>query len=242
MRRILIIDDDTEMLETTSMVLELGGYSVSCANNGPDGLQYVSEIPDLALILIDVRMDGMDGIEVLSRLKQRRRDLPAVMMSAYARDSVELDAYRRGAYTLVRKPFAPDQMLDLVDRAARRPSVMIMVGSAYGRGQELQAALIEAGQPVVLAQSEEEALAATGPKFSDVAVLTTVVSENLLHSLRLGNPDFRFLYATPTPPPALTFSTAAQPIFVEWNPALTSNEIVRAVGKLRGLGVSEPVR
>jgi CheY-like chemotaxis protein len=235
MPRILVIDDDIDMLETTSMVLELGGYAVTCANNGPDGLK---QMADTMLVLIDVRMEGMDGIEVLSQLKSQRPALPAIMMTAYARDSLELQAYRLGAYTLVRKPFEPDRMLNLVDRAARRPSVMITSGANDAHGRELQAALLEAGHPAVLARGEEEALAVTGRTFSDVAVLTTGISDNLLRSLRSANPDFRFLYATPTPA-AVSSITAAQSRFVEWNPTLSANDVVRDVCKIRGLGVSE---
>jgi len=243
MGRILIIDDDPDMLETTSMVLELGGYPVLCSSNGTDGLRLAQATPELALVLIDVRMDGMDGIEVLSRLKEQNPELPAVMMTAYARDSVELEAYRLGAYTMVRKPFEPDRMLNLVARAARRAPVIIAGKPGDGRGPELKAALDHTGHRAVLTHSAEESLRMTGEVLSDVAVITADFGEGLLNSLRRINPDLRFLYAVATPPPAaIAASAPGHSTIVEWNPGLTADEVVKEVCKLRGRGVSESAR
>jgi CheY-like chemotaxis protein len=213
MGRILIIDDDPDMLETTSMVLELGGYPVLCSSNGPDGLRQAAATPDLALVLVDVRMDGMDGIEVLLRLKQENPELPAVMMTAYARDSVELEAYRLGAYTLVRKPFEPEQMLNLVARAMRRTPVIIAGRPGDGRVPELKAALDRTGHRAIVTRSPEESVRASQDTLTDIAVITADFGEGLLDSLRQSNPDLRFLYAVSTPPPAAIFARtpAARP-------------------------------
>jgi CheY-like chemotaxis protein len=238
MRRILLIDDDSDMLETTSMVLELGGYEVTCANNGPDGLKHAATIPDLNVVLLDVRMDPMDGIEVLSRLKDQRPELPAIMMTAYAHDSVEMDAYRLGAYTLVRKPFEPDQMLNLIGSAARRPAVLIAADSLCSLGQELTNALNQVRHRAFLAYGEDELRRVAEQNFSDVAVITIEIGDNVVDGLRLANPELRFLYATPAPPPATVFSkTKTTSGFVEWNATLTANDIVKEVCKLRGRGV-----
>jgi CheY-like chemotaxis protein len=242
MSQILIVDDDEELLETTSSVLELGGYDVSCSGSGPDALRQAATAVPISLVLLDVRMEGMDGIEVLSQLKEQQRELPVVMMTAFALESVELDAYRLGAYTLVRKPFEPDAMLKLVDRAARRPAVMIAgapADGADGRGRELQAALISAGHRAILTQGEDDSLAAAQTDFSDVAIITNPVSGNLVNSLMRINPDLRVLYSTQSPPPPGTLSSACSAsVTSEWNPGLTKGDVLRTVAGLRGRGVT----
>ena len=239
MRQILIVDDDDQMLETTSSVLELGGYTVTCSSSGRDALRQAAMGGPLSAVLLDVRMGGMDGIEVLSQLKELQRDLPIIMMTAYALESVELDAYRLGAYSLVRKPFEPDAMVRLVERAARRPAVTIAGTAADNRGQELQAALIGAGHRVIVTQSEDEALRGTQTEVIDVAIITNPISGGLRSALVRLNPDLRLLYATPTPPPPGVLSSApSASVFSEWNPTLSKGDVLRAVAGLRGRGVS----
>jgi len=82
--KILVIDDDAGIRESLKMTLEYDGYEVAGAATGQEGLNLVErEAPDL--VLLDVKMPGMDGLDVLTRLHSMHEALPVVMISAPAR-------------------------------------------------------------------------------------------------------------------------------------------------------------
>src|SRR6266436_4944895 len=89
--KILVIDDDAGVRESLRMTLEYDGYDVAGAATGQEGLNLVErEAPDL--VLLDVKMPGMDGIDVLTRLHSMHELLPVVMISAHGTPSSAVDA------------------------------------------------------------------------------------------------------------------------------------------------------
>jgi two-component system nitrogen regulation response regulator NtrX len=102
--RILVIDDDAGIRESLRMTLEYDGYDVAGAATGQEGLALVErETPDL--VLLDVKMPGMDGLDVLTRLHSMHEALPVVMISAHGTPSSAVDAIRKGALDFLEKPF-----------------------------------------------------------------------------------------------------------------------------------------
>jgi two-component system nitrogen regulation response regulator NtrX len=102
--RILVIDDDTGIRESLKMTLEYDGYDVSGAATGQEGLALVErEVPDL--VLLDLKMPGMDGLDVLTRLHAMQPALPVVMISAHGTGSAGAEATRKGALDFLEKPF-----------------------------------------------------------------------------------------------------------------------------------------
>jgi len=102
--RILVIDDDAGIRESLRMTLEYDGYDVSGAATGQEGLALVErEAPDL--VLLDVKMPGMDGLDVLTRLHSMYDALPVVMISAHGTPSSAVEAIRKGALDFLEKPF-----------------------------------------------------------------------------------------------------------------------------------------
>ncbi len=102
--RILVIDDDAGIRESLKMTLEYDGYDVSGAATGQEGLALVErEAPDL--VLLDVKMPGMDGLDVLTRLHSIHEALPVVMISAHGTPSSAVEAIRKGALDFLEKPF-----------------------------------------------------------------------------------------------------------------------------------------
>jgi CheY-like chemotaxis protein len=112
-KRILIVDDSEDLRDFSRMILEASGYEVETAASGEEAFEKTRELrPDL--ILLDVVMPGMDGFELLTRL---RSDLappvpPAILCSGF--DITEEEALRRGALMFVRKPIAPDDLQSYV--------------------------------------------------------------------------------------------------------------------------------
>ncbi len=112
--KILVVDDDLDTLEFVKTLLEFEGYDVETAANGQDALTTVSTtIPDL--IILDVRLPGMDGYEICRRLKSQpdSRAIPVIIYSA-SFNHVEEKAREAGADDFIIKPFAIDAFLTKV--------------------------------------------------------------------------------------------------------------------------------
>jgi len=118
--KILIIEDDKIMMSSTAMVLvETGGCEVVTAMGGAEGLELARrESPDL--ILLDIMMPEMDGWEVLKHLKADAitAPIPVLIFTAYELDPSKRDTVRDETKGLVRKPFEPEELVDIVRRAA----------------------------------------------------------------------------------------------------------------------------
>jgi DNA-binding NtrC family response regulator len=102
--RILVIDDDPAIRDSVRMTLEYEGYEIVGAASGRDGLALVArETPDL--VLLDIDMSGMGGLDVLKGLHTTHESLPVVMMSGHGAPEVVVEAMRTGAVDFLEKPF-----------------------------------------------------------------------------------------------------------------------------------------
>ena len=116
MRKILIAEDERDILDLIMFTLQFGGYDVIPTSNGADALVMVhKEQPDL--ILLDVRMPRMSGYEVCKQIKAEddTRDIPVVFLSAKGQEAEVKIGYEMGAVDYILKPFAPDQLLERLD-------------------------------------------------------------------------------------------------------------------------------
>jgi two-component system response regulator AtoC len=117
--RILIADDDDALRESLELVLSAEGYEVLAAPDGASALALVeSQAVDVALC--DVRMPGMDGLELLPQLVRKLPGVPVILMSAYGSADLAVEAMRRGAYDYVAKPFQPAEVLLTLRKARER--------------------------------------------------------------------------------------------------------------------------
>jgi len=108
--RILVIDDEAAIRDSLRMTLEYEGYEFIGAATGQEGLALAErEAPDL--VLLDVKMPGMDGIEVLERLRHMNESLPVVVVSGHGTISTAVEATKKGAFDFIEKPFASERVL-----------------------------------------------------------------------------------------------------------------------------------
>ncbi|MBW1713609.1 MAG: sigma-54-dependent Fis family transcriptional regulator, partial [Deltaproteobacteria bacterium] len=107
---VLVIDDEPHLRKVLSIMLTSAGYEAAEASSGEDGLKIAAE-RRCAAVLCDVRMPGLDGLEVLSRLKARQPDLPVIMITAFASVQTAVEAMKAGAVDYISKPFNEDQIL-----------------------------------------------------------------------------------------------------------------------------------
>ena len=111
--RVLVIDDEPAIRDTLRMILEYEGHEVVLAGSGQEGLALAErEPPDL--VFLDIKMPGMDGLEVLTRLRAQNETVPVVMVSAHGTATSALEAGRLGAFRFIEKPLSKDYVLDAV--------------------------------------------------------------------------------------------------------------------------------
>ena len=104
-KHILIVDDDPSVLRSLARYLKKKGYRVSEASGGRDAIEKVEKDPP-HLVLLDVVMPDMDGIETLNLIRQRFPDVDVVMISALKEEIVAKESIKMGAYEWLPKPFS----------------------------------------------------------------------------------------------------------------------------------------
>ena len=118
MKTILVVDDEKNYLVVLSAFLSEEGYESLTVNNAQDALEIV-ESTDLDLVLTDMKMPSMDGIELLRRIKEKAPDLPVVMMTAYGTVEKAVEAMQLGAFNFIQKPFQNQTLKQIVDKGVR---------------------------------------------------------------------------------------------------------------------------
>jgi DNA-binding NtrC family response regulator len=111
---ILIVDDETGMRETLYDILEDMGYHTAIAVDGHEAIQKVKDNA-FDVILMDVKMPGMDGVETFKQIKGIQPDAAVVMMTAYAVEDLIKDALFEGAYGVLYKPLDMERVISVID-------------------------------------------------------------------------------------------------------------------------------
>ncbi len=109
--RIIVVDDELGMREGCSKVLTAEGYEVETAPDGLAGLELFRERGNFAVALVDLKMPGMGGLELIEHLLKLDEDVAIFVITAYAAIETAVEATRRGAYGYIPKPFTPDELL-----------------------------------------------------------------------------------------------------------------------------------
>ncbi len=124
---ILVIDDDPGQRKSLAMILKDAGYQVTTANSGEDGLRIAATgAPDM--ILTDVRMPGMTGMEFLSEYTDKGGDALVMVMTAYGSQDLAIQAMKNGAYDYLPKPFGAEEVILTVKKAEERERLRKEIG------------------------------------------------------------------------------------------------------------------
>ncbi len=114
--RVLVIDDETSILNTLQILLRGEGFQVTVRSSGREAMDcWDDEPPDL--VLSDIRMPGFTGMEVLAAVRDRDPNVPVILMTAQASLQSAIEAVNRGAFYYLQKPFANDDLVTLCRRA-----------------------------------------------------------------------------------------------------------------------------
>jgi len=116
---VLVVDDEQDIREGSERILKLMGFSVSTAASGEAALELFQEKkPDI--VLLDLKMPGMDGMEALKRIREIDARAIVIVITGYATVETAIQAMKNGAYDFIPKPFEPDQLRIIVNRASEK--------------------------------------------------------------------------------------------------------------------------
>jgi DNA-binding response OmpR family regulator len=137
-KRVLIVDDEKNIRFTLPLALDPLGLETDTAGDGEEALRKLRE-KEFALILLDLKMPGMDGIEVLRQVRKIRPDIPVIMITAYGTIENSVEAMKIGAVDFISKPFTPERIRDLVcrvlDRSKRDEEKAVIYASCIQLGR-----------------------------------------------------------------------------------------------------------
>lgn len=112
---ILVIDDDQDLRQSLGDILDHENFHLEFAHDGLSGLSKAQQLkPDL--ILLDLQMPDIDGIEVLDRLKERNLNIPVILMTGHGSESVAVEVFRKGVKDYLIKPFQPEELLEAIEK------------------------------------------------------------------------------------------------------------------------------
>ena len=114
--RILVVDDEEQMRDLLVKVLERKGYQMSVCGNGADALAFLEREP-VDLVVTDVRMPGLSGMEALRAIKELNPEIVVIIMTAFGSIDQAVQAVKEGAYDYINKPFKIDEMLLTIEKA-----------------------------------------------------------------------------------------------------------------------------
>jgi DNA-binding response OmpR family regulator len=118
-KRILIVDDEKNVRLNLRTALETEGYEVVEASSGQEGLRSLAEDP-FALAILDIRMPGMDGLELLAKMRENDIRVPAMIVTAYSDVPNAVKAMKLGAIDFLQKPLRPDNLRSIVAEILKR--------------------------------------------------------------------------------------------------------------------------
>jgi CheY-like chemotaxis protein len=121
-RPILLVDDEKNIRLTLSQSLEPLGLPIQTAVNGEEALQKLDDA-EFGLLLLDLKMPGMDGMEVLHRVRERWPTIPVIIITAHGTIESAVDAMKIGAVDFIQKPFSPREIRELVTKVLQRESL-----------------------------------------------------------------------------------------------------------------------
>jgi len=168
-KHILLIDNEPGICRLAEAVLGDGGYRVTAYTRSTEAMAAFAP-GRFDLVVTDIKMPGMNGIEVLTRVKELEPDLPVIMITAFATVEFSIQALRKGAYDMLTKPFEPEELLYRVRNALRQTDLL-------AENQVLREELADRGTPGALVGESPEWLRVLDTAYKvaqrDVPVLIT---------------------------------------------------------------------
>lgn len=171
---VLIVDDEKNIRLTLSQALEALELRTDTAVNGEEALAKLQE-KRFGLVLLDLKMPGMDGMEVLRRLRQTRPDVKIIIITAHGTIESATEAMKLGAVDFIQKPFAPKEIRELVRKVLDRDTMEAARAKGYEARVELAKKCIGEREFDAAQEHVKEAIAADPTKPEAVNLLGALI-------------------------------------------------------------------
>src|SRR5689334_12859365 len=122
-RHILIIDDERPILMTLEALLTRRGFQVETAGTASAGLKSLKARPP-ALVLLDLQLPDAEGLPILDKIKTDHPEIQVIILTAHDSLNNAIESIKRGAYHFISKPYAPEELLSLVEKAVEKQSLL----------------------------------------------------------------------------------------------------------------------
>lgn len=158
MANILIVDDEKDLAEVLGGILELEGHSVKPVL---DGYKAIEEIKSshYDLVLMDIRLPGINGVETFIRIKEIDKRVKVIMMTGFSVEDLIEKAIKQGAYACIHKPFDPEKVLEIIGKILEQNQKVILIANGDAKTREdLKSALSKNGYGICTAKDREEAV------------------------------------------------------------------------------------
>jgi len=153
---VLIVDDDANFCSTLSKILGKKGYVTTTAENGRRAIEVVKENP-IDVILMDIKMPVMGGVEAYKNIKQIRPSAVVIFMTAFSIDDLVKDVIKDGAYALIKKPFDIDTVVNMIEKS-KNGALLAVVDDDPNIGRTMKNVLEKKGYSVTTCLTGEEAI------------------------------------------------------------------------------------
>ena len=156
MKNILIVDDDIDFAEGMADVVNLEGHQVFMAFNGQQAIEAIKKYP-VDVVLMDIRMPGMNGTDTVLKLKEIKHDVNIVMMTGYSDKELQDQALENGAISVLNKPVNNDDLFSLINSSGV-DTLILMVEDDVDFSLSLKSSLQNSGCHVHIVSSEQDAI------------------------------------------------------------------------------------
>jgi DNA-binding NtrC family response regulator len=191
-RRILIIDDERPILMTLEALLGRHGYHPETASNATAGMRLLEKNPP-ALVLLDLQLPDADGLHMLEQIKADHPDTQVIILTAHDSLNNAIESIKRGAYHFISKPYAPEELLSLVEKALEKQALLRETIALREKTEELTKRLAQAETRLApifkskVMQQIDELITAMAPSEANVLItgesgVGKEVIANVIHS------------------------------------------------------------
>lgn len=234
--RILLVDDEPALLLTLAANLELDGFEVTAATSGEDALAAFSA-QAFDLVLSDVKMPGMSGVELFRKIREQERNFPFVLMTGFALEELVGQAISEGVFTILAKPFDVQEVVAALTTAARSPVVLIVEGDAAS-ADAIATALERAGVRSSHASGPDDALSAVTSGKVDVCVVDMNLpggeALGLMQRIRDHDATIIQIAVANAGAPMLVRQAAGEGSFACMEKPIAPRELIEVIARARG--------
>ena len=167
---VLIVDDNQGFCQNVKDILELKGYEVATAYDGFEAIELVKQ-NGFSVVLMDVKMPAMDGVETFKKIKELAPDTPVIMLTAFAVEELLREALREGAFGFLRKPLDFDKLFRLMAQAIPNGGLVLMVDDDENLCANVKDVLIDKGYRVSVAYDGKGAIEKAQERNFDIMLI-----------------------------------------------------------------------